>query len=58
MFNRTIEEQFFNHIEDVNEINEINEQLKQYLHWYNFTKVHNGLNYITPIDFINKNLIN
>ena len=60
-FNRTIQEQFFNHIEeinDINEINEINKQLRQYLHWYNFTKVHKGLNYTTPIEFINKILIN
>ena len=57
-FNRTIQEQFFNHIEDIEDINEINKQLTQYLHWYNFTKVHKGLNYITPIEFINKNLIN
>ena len=57
-FNRTIQEQSFNHIEDNKDINEINKQLRQYLHWYNFTKVHKVLNYITPIEFINKNLIN
>ena len=38
-------------------MNEINKQLKQYLHWYNYKKVHKDLNYITPIEFINKNKI-
>ena len=34
-FNRTAQEQFFNHLEDV----------------------HKGLNYITPMDFLNKNML-
>ena len=57
-FNPTKQEQFFNHLEDIKDINEINKQLLQYLHWYNFTKVHKGLNYIISIEIINKNLIN
>ena len=58
MFNRTIQEQFFDYLENIDNINEINKKLNEYLYWYNFEKVHKGLNYITPIDFINKNLIN
>ena len=37
---------------------EINKKLNEYLYWYNFKKVHKGSNYITPMYFINKNLIN
>ena len=37
-FNRTIQEQCFNNMEDINDINEINKQLNQYLHWYNLQR--------------------
>ena len=57
-FNRTIQEQFFDYLENIDNINEINKKLNEYLYWYNFEKVHKGLNYITPMDFINANLIN
>ena len=56
-FNRTAQEQFFNHLEDVDNIEQINEKLKDYILWYNTKKVHKGLNYITPMDFLNKNML-
>lgn len=56
-FNRTIQEQFFNHLDDINNIEQVNKKLKQYMFWYNTKKVHKGLKYITPMAFLNKNMI-
>lgn len=56
-FNRTIQEQFFDYLEDVLSLKEINKKLEKYLFWYNTEKVHKGLNFITPMDFYKKNML-
>lgn len=54
-FNRTIKEQFvYCNREAMFNTDEFRKKLTEYLIWYNTKRVHKGLNYITPMQYILK----
>ena len=56
-FNRTLREQFINvNRESFYDRNEVNQKLMQYLIWYNTQKPHQGLKWMTPLDYTLKAL--
>lgn len=57
-FNRTIQEDFINHNQELMayNLNEFNNQLMDYLLFYNTKRIHHSLNNIVPMDYILKNL--
>lgn len=55
-FNRTLKEQFiYNNWELLGDKDEFEKQLKIYIHWYNNYKVHKGLNFLTPVQYLKIN---
>ena len=52
-FNRTLKEQFiYNNWELLNNNAEFEKQLKVYINWYNNCKVHKGINFMTPVQYL------
>lgn len=51
-FNRTLQEECLDKIE--NDVNKINFALKEYLRYYNYERVHGGINYQIPVQLITK----
>ena len=54
-FNRTTQEQYINwHLDELNDIDQFNKGLMEYLFWYNTEKPHQGINKLTPMQYILK----
>lgn len=49
-FNRTLQEECLDKIP--NDVSTINRALKKYLRYYNYERVHGGINYLTPIQMV------
>lgn len=49
-FNRTIQEECLDKVP--NDVSEINCVLKKYLQYYNYERVHGGINYLTPMQMV------
>jgi transposase InsO family protein len=57
-FNRTIKEQFvYNNWELLNDKDAFEIKLKDYINWYNNCKVHKGINFMTPVQYLKSNLM-
>ncbi|MDR0646023.1 MAG: integrase core domain-containing protein [Elusimicrobiota bacterium] len=52
-FNRTLKEQFiYNNWELLGDKEELDKQLKSCINWYNNHKVHKGINFMTPNQYL------
>ena len=49
-FNRTLQEECLDKVE--NDVKKINCALKKYLRYYNYERVHGGINYLTPMQVV------
>jgi putative transposase len=56
-FNRTIRQQYVNtNMDWIDDTKEFNRKLMNYLLWYNSRRPHKGLNYMTPLDYVAKEI--